>query len=226
MKRALIIIAATLACTTATAQVNPLRFTIEVAAGLTRYYNYSALSLVEDSKDTYTAPTLSLTFGIRDDTKQFGLRYRQTNVRTSALSLRENVTVHEVSLLYQRSMRLTPKTEMYVGASTGLTILQNNLAAVGINGTRYGINTGVEAGLRYYVSDYSYLSLTAGIDATGIFVSQNRVPDGYDPQTGRILASGHGLGGICIGIPPKVKKIKMPAALIIEGDGPILACYN
>lgn len=226
MKRVILLIVAVMAALTLKAQDNTYHFTIEAAAGLTRYYNYSPLSLVSDTKDTYTAPTLSLSFGIKNDTRQFGLRYRQTNVRTSALTLREEATVHDVSLLFQRSVRLAPKVELYVGASTGLTVLHNNLAAVGISGDRFGINGGLEAGLRYYVNEYSYLSLTAGLDATSFFDSHNRIPDGYDPQTGRTLVSGHGLGGICIGIPPKVKKINMPAALIIEGDGPILACYN
>ena len=220
------IVAAMLACLTAAAQDKPFSFNIEAAAGLTRFYNYPALSLVADSKDTYTAPSLSLSFGIKNSNTQFGLRYRLTNVRTSALSLREEVAVHEVSLLFQRSVMVAPKVELYAGASTGLTVLQNHLAAVGISANRFGYTAGVEAGMRYYVSDYSYLSLAAGLDATRIFDSHNRIPDGYDPQTGRVLASGHAMGGICIGIPPKVKRIKMPAALIIEGDGPILALYE
>lgn len=228
MKKASLIIALTLTVLGVAAQENSSRFSfnIEAAVGMTRYYNYPALSLVSDTKETYTAPTVSLSFGMRKDDLQFGLRYRQTNVRTSALSLREEATVHEVSLLFQRSVTLAPKMELYVGASTGLTVLHNNMAAVGINGNRFGLGGGVEAGLRYYVSDYSYLSIAAGLDATRFFDSHNRIPDGYDPQTGRTLISGHGMGGICIGIPPKVKKINMPAALIIEGDGLILAHYE
>lgn len=228
MKRKTLIIALMMTGIVAAAQDSPNRFNfnIEATVGLTRYYNYPVLSLVADTKETYTAPSMSLSFGIKNESKQFGLRYRQTTLRTSALSLQENATVHDVSLLYQGSVKLTPKVELYVGASTGLTVLHNNLAAVGISSNRFGINGGVEAGLRYYVSEYNYLSLSAGLDATSFFDSHNRIPDGYDPQTGRVLVGGHGMGGICIGIPPKVKKINMPAALIIEGDGPILACYE
>lgn len=227
MKKAIVIITAIAASVVLNAQdTNRFRFNIEASAGLTRYYNYSALSLVSDAKESYTAPTLSLTFGLKDNSRQFGLRYSVTNLRTSALALREEVTIYNISLLYQRSTMIAPKLELMAGVTTGFSILHNHLAAVGIDGLRYGATGGMEAGLRYYISEYSYLSLTAGLDATRTFESHNRVPDGYDPQTGRVLLSGHGMGGICIGIPPKVKKINMPAALIIEGDGPILACYE
>ena len=227
MKKAIVIIAAVMAAIGLKAQdTNRFHLTIEASAGLTRFYNYSALSLVSDAKESYTAPTLSLTFGLKDKSTQFGLRYSVTNVRTSALALNEEVTLHNISLLYQRSVMIAPKLELMAGVTTGFSILHNHLAAVGIDGVRYGATAGVETGLRYYISEYSYLSLTAGLDATQTFDSHNRIPDGYDPQTGRTLISGHGMGGICIGIPPKVKKINMPAALIIEGDGPILACYE
>ena len=226
MKKHILLIMAVATALNIAAQDDKYHFTIETSAGLARYYNYSPLSLVEDAKGTYTAPTLSLSLGVRKNSNEFGLRYRLTNVRTSALALGESVDIHDISLLYRRSAMVSPRLELFGGVATGLSIINNHMAKVALEGTRHGLNIGFETGLRYYLGDYTYLSLTVGLDATHTFVSHNRIPDGYDPQTGRILISGRGMGGICIGIPPKVKKIKMPAALIIEGDGPILACYQ
>jgi hypothetical protein len=226
MKKHILLIMAVATALNIAAQNDKYHFTIETSAGLARYYNYSPLSLVEDAKGTYTAPTLSLTLGVKKNSNEFGLRYRLTNVRTSALALGESVDIHDISLLYRRSAMVSPRLELFGGVATGLSIINNHMAKVALEGTRHGLNIGLETGLRYYLGDYTYLSLTVGLDATHTFVSHNRIPDSYDPQTGRILISGRGMGGICIGIPPKVKKIKMPAALIIEGDGPILACYE
>lgn len=226
MKKQIMFIVAIVAAMNLVAQDNTYHFSIETSAGLARYYNYSPLSMVEDAKDTYTAPTLSLTLGIRQNSNEFGLRYRLTNARTSSLSLGESVNIHDISLLYRRSAMVWPKLELFGGIATGLSIINNHMATVALEGTRHGLNIGLETGLRYYIGEYAYLSLTAGLDATHTFVSHNRIPDGYDPQTGRTLISGRAMGGVGIGIPPKVKKIKMPAALIIEGDGPILAWYE
>lgn len=226
MKRHITFLVAVAATLSIVAQDNRYHFTFEAAAGLSRYYNYSPLSLVQDSKDTYTAPTLSMTVGIKKKGNEFGLRYRLTNVRTSALALNESSDIHDISLLYRRSAIVLPRLELFGGVATGFSIINNHMDAVALNRIRYGLNAGIETGIRYYLSDFTYLSLTAGLDATHTFVSHNRIPDGYDPQTGRTLISGRTMGGIGIAIPPKVKKIKMPAALIIEGDGPILACYK
>ena len=226
MKRLITFAMALAAALSLVAQDNRYHFNLEATAGLTRYYNYSPLSLVQDIKDTYTAPTLSLTASIKKNSNELGLRYRLTNVRTSALSLNESVDIHDISLLYRRSSMVLPRLELFGGVTTGFSIINNHMDAIALEGYRFGVSAGLEMGMRYYLSEYTYLSITAGLDATYTYVSHNRIPDGYDPHTGRILTSGHGLGGIGIGIPPKVKKIKMPAALIIEGDGPILACYK
>ncbi|MBR6292454.1 MAG: hypothetical protein IKR33_06610 [Bacteroidales bacterium] len=227
MKKALAIIAAIVSAIGLNAQdTNHFRFNIEASSGITRYYNYSPLSLVQDSKDTYTAPTLAFTMSMSRNHNEFGLRYRLAGHRTSALQLGENVQIHDISLLYRHTAAITPNMELFGGVATGFAILHNHLETIGIDGYRHGITAGVEAGLRYRIGKYTWLTLTAGLDATRTFVSHNRIPDGYDPQTGRTLISGHGLGGVSICIPPKVKKINMPAALIVEGDGPILACYQ
>ena len=162
MKKHILLIMAVATALNIAAQDDKYHFTIETSAGLARYYNYSPLSLVEDAKGTYTAPTLSLSLGVRKNSNEFGLRYRLTNVRTSALALGESVDIHDISLLYRRSAMVSPRLELFGGVATGLSIINNHMAKVALEGTRHGLNIGFETGLRYYLGDYTYLSLTAG----------------------------------------------------------------
>ena len=45
----------------------------------------------------------------------------------------------------------------------------------------------------------------------------------YDPRT--IPTYTTAMGGITIGIPPKMKKLNMPSQLVVAGEAPILVPY-
>lgn len=224
MKRITFIIAALAVAASMQGQEKKWSLDYEVGLGMTKFFNYSALSLQEDNTASYTAPTASFTFGLRrDDGFSFGLRYSNTAVNTSNVAMQEHATLHDFSLVVRRSAMLSQRVELYGSATLGFAILHNSLVYNGDNlsANRYGYSAGLEAGLRYYFSSEAYFFVSAGLSAVNL-TNVKKLPS---PQTQNGLAASHLTGGFGIGFRPKVKKLNMPAEVIDRKEPLQLAYY-
>ena len=229
MKRIAIMTAALLAATTTFGQERRWSLDYHAGLGLTRFVNYPALSAIEDRTPSYTGLTASFTLALkRDDGFALGLRYRNTEVATAAVSLREEATVHDVSLLVRHSTMVTPRLELHGSATMGLAILHNSMVSHGneLTFNRYGISAGLEAGLRYYMTEEMYLSFDLGIGGVSTFKKALDIPNDQLPQNRHSWAAVHALGGFGIGLRPKVRKLRMPQQLIDQSEPLQLARYE
>lgn len=223
MKRITFIIAALAVAASMQGQEKKWSLDYEVGLGMTKFFNYSALSLQEDNTASYTAPTASFTFGLRrDDGFSFGLRYSNTAVNTSNVAMQEHATLHDFSLVVRRSAMLSQRVELYGSATLGFAILHNSLVYNGDNlsANRYGYSAGLEAGLRYYFSSEAYFFVSAGLSAVNL-TNVKKLPS---PQTQNGLAASHLTGGFGIGFRPKLKKLNM-APEIVERKEPLQMAY-
>lgn len=223
MKRITFIIAALAVAASMQGQEKKWSLDYEVGLGITKFFNYSALSLQEDNTASYTAPTASFTFGLRrDDGFSFGLRYSNTAVNTSNVAMQEHATLHDFSLVVRRSAMLSQRVELYGSATLGFAILHNSLVYNGDNlsANRYGYSAGLEAGLRYYFSSEAYFFVSAGLSAVNL-TNVKKLPS---PQTQNGLAASHLTGGFGIGFRPKLKKLNM-APEIVERKEPLQMAY-
>lgn len=223
MKRIAFIVAALAVAASMQGQEKKWSLDYEVGLGMTKFFNYSALSLQEDNTASYTAPTASFTFGLRrDDGFSFGLRYSNTAVNTSNVAMQEHATLHDFSLVVRRSAMLSQRVELYGSATLGFAILHNSLVYNGDNlsANRYGYSAGLEAGLRYYFSSEAYFFVSAGLSAVNL-TNVKKLPS---PQTQNGLAASHLTGGFGIGFRPKLKKLNM-APEIVERKEPLQMAY-
>lgn len=223
MKRITFIIAALAVAASMQGQEKKWSLDYEVGLGMTKFFNYSALSLQEDNTASYTAPTASFSFGLRrDDGFSFGLRYSNTAVNTSNVAMQEHATLHDFSLVVRRSAMLSQRVELYGSATLGFAILHNSLVYNGDNlsANRYGYSAGLEAGLRYYFSSEAYFFVSAGLSAVNL-TNVKKLPS---PQTQNGLAASHLTGGFGIGFRPKLKKLNM-APEIVERKEPLQMAY-
>ena len=198
----------------------------EVGLGMTKFYNYPALSLLEDNTPSYTAPTASFTLGLRrDDGFSLGLRYSNTAINTANVGMKEQATLHDISLVVRRSVMLSQRVELYGSATLGFAILHNSMVYNGDNlkQNRYGFSAGLEAGLRYYLSGDTYLFLNAGLSAVSLS-NVRKLPASLSSQPLNSTASTHLTGGFGIGFPPRIKKLNM-APEIIERKEPLQMAY-
>lgn len=228
MKRTIVTLAVLLAAATASAQSdNRWHLTLGTEMGVTNYFNYPRLSLTGAPVASYTAPTSSLSIGLRDSTLELGLRYRLTDINSGIGD--ENIAMHDVSVMLRRSAMVWPHLELFGGVATGFAIQHSRFSHNGdyLTATQYGISAAFEAGMRYYLKDNMFLSLTATVGTQIMFDRDLHMPSDID------LSRHHGItyamASICvgfgIGFPPKVKKLNMPAALIDDGQGYLLATY-
>lgn len=223
MKRITFIIAALAVAASMQGQEKKWSLDYEVGLGMTKFFNYSALSLQEDNTASYTAPTASFTFGLRrNDGFSLGLRYSNTAVNTSNVAMQEHATLHDFSLVVRRSAMLSQRVELYGSATVGFAILHNSLVYNGDNlsANRYGYSAGLEAGLRYYFSSEAYFFVSAGLSAVNL-TNVKKLPS---PQTQNGLAAGHFTGGFGIGFRPKLKTLNM-APEIVERKEPLQMAY-
>lgn len=229
MKRIFIFFAAVLALATAAAQDdNPWRFTFGAEMGVSSYFNYPRLSLAGGNDRAYTAPTTALSFGLRDSSMEIGFRYSLTDIRTGVAD--EDIAMHDLSVVVRRSAMVGPRLELFGGVAIGFAIQSNNFSHNGsdLAATQYGIGAALEAGMRYYMAENMFLSLTTRVGGAMMFDRDLSLPSDID------LSKHHGItyamASICvgfgIGFPPKVKKINMPAALIDHENRYLLACYR
>lgn len=199
----------------------------EAALGISRFHNYSALSLLEDATTSYTAPTAQFTLGLRrDDGFSLGLRYSNTTVNTAAAGLTETAKLHNFSVVVRRSAMLSDHVELYGSATLGFAILHNHLVYGGddLDRNRYGMSSGLEAGLRYYFGKDAYFFISAGMGAVEGLSKKNGLPAGLAPQTRTSTTSSSLMGGFGIGLKPKVKRLNMPAE-VIERREPLQMAY-
>ena len=223
MKRITFIIAVLAVAASMQGQEKKWSLDYEVGLGMTKFFNYSALSLQEDNTASYTAPTASFTLGLRrNDGFSFGLRYSNTAVNTSNVAMQEHATLHDFSLVVRRSAMLSQQVELYGSATLGFAILHNSLVYNGDNlsANRYGYSAGLEAGLRYYFSSEAYFFVSAGLSAVNL-TNVKKLPS---PQTQNGLAASHLTGGFGIGFRPKLKKLNM-APEIVERKEPLQMAY-
>ena len=179
----------------------------ELTAGITKYKGV-------------TLPTYGAALGLQTDGFTVGLRYRHTD----RSPLHEAEPMHEVSLMLQHNIRLSPQLELYGGVATGFAI-DHSQKEFGLS--KYPTLSGeVDLGVRYYVSENVALTFSVGM---GVRMGGNdwralakQLP--YDPRT--IPTYTTATGGVSIGIPPKTKKINLPARFIVEGTAPILTAYG
>lgn len=226
MKR-ITIIAATLAVVlSAHGQERKWHLESEVGFNVTHYFNYPALSALQDDADGYTGLTAAFDLGLRHkDGAYFGLRYENTNVFTGNLALDERAVVHNLSLVIRHSAMLTESLELQFGATLGLAILHNAFAFGGKDYSlnRYGFSGGLELGLRYYVDESFFFSLSAGVGGINGLSDALDIPT-LSRQTRSTAASAHIGGGIGFGFRPKVKKLNMPAE-VIKRKKPLQLAY-
>ncbi|MBQ8703526.1 MAG: hypothetical protein IJ524_04025 [Bacteroidales bacterium] len=172
---------------------------------------------------TATLPTYGATVGLRHGDLTIGLRYR-----LAGSPLKEAEPMHDLSVLLQTSTSLSPRLELFGGVATGFAIqhsqLLYNRPLSGDNAMAFSAE--VNLGVRYYVAENVALTFSIGVgsrlagDDWRKLVSQ--LP--YDPRTIPTYATA--MGGVTIGIPPRVKKINLPPQLIVEGTAPILTAYD
>ncbi|MBR6291947.1 MAG: hypothetical protein IKR33_04000 [Bacteroidales bacterium] len=196
-------------CSIATAQETTWQPFGELTAGVTKF-------------KTTTLPTYGATIGLRNDNLTLGLRYRFAHS-----PLKEAEPIHDLSLLLQSSTTLAPRLELFGGVATGFAIQHNQLSySTPLSGKSItALQAEVNIGIKYYLSENVALTFNLG---TGVRMTGNdwrklasQLP--YDPRT--IPTYVNGMGGVTIGIPPKVKKINLPSQLIVDGKAPILTAY-
>lgn len=228
MKR-ITIIAATLAVVlSAHGQERAWHLDYEVGMGITHYFNYPALSALQDNTEGYTGLTSAFNLGLRHgDHAYYGLRYENTNVFTGNLALDERAVVHNLSLVIRHSAMLTEHLELQFGATLGLAILHNAFAYGGKDYSlnRYGFSGSLELGLRYYVDEQFFFSFNAGVGGINGLSDALDIPT-LSKQTRSAAASAHVGGGIGFGFRPKVKKLNMPAEVIDRKEPLQMAWYG
>lgn len=228
MKRILIVFAALLSLSAAVAQGNKWHFTFGAEMGVSSYFNYPRLSLAGGNDRAYTAPTTALSLGLRDSSLELGLRYSLTDLRTGVAD--EDIAMRDLSIVVRRSAMVGPRLELFGGVATGFAIQTNRFSHNGsdLKATQYGISAAFEAGMRYYLKDNMFLSLTASVGAAMMFDRNLGLPSDID--LGKHHGITYAMASICvgfgIGFPPKVKKINMPAALIDHENRYLLASYQ
>lgn len=228
MKR-ITIIAATLAVVlSAHGQERKWHLESEVGFNVTHYFNYPALSALQDNTEGYTGLTSAFNLGLRHgDHAYYGLRYENTNVFTGNLALDERAVVHNLSLVIRHSSMLTEHLELQFGATLGLAILHNTFAYGGQNHSlnRYGFSGSLDVGLRYYVDESFFFSLSAGVGGINGLSDALDIPT-LSKQTRSTAASAHIGGGIGFGFRPKVKKLNMPVEVIDRKEPLQMAWYG
>lgn len=196
-------------CSIATAQETTWQPFGELTAGVTKF-------------KTITLPTYGATIGLRNDNLTLGLRYRYAHS-----PLKEVEPIHDLSLLLQSSTTLAPRLELFGGVATGFAIQHNQLSySTPLSGKSItALQAEVTLGIKYYLSENVALTfnLGAGVRMTGNDWRKLASQLPYDPRT--IPTYVNGMGGVTIGIPPKVKKINLPSQLIVDGKAPILTAY-
>lgn len=228
MKR-ITIIAATLAVVlSAHGQERKWHLESEVGFNVTHYFNYPALSALQDNTEGYTGLTSAFNLGLRHgDHAYYGLRYENTNVFTGNLALDERAVVHNLSLVIRHSAMLTESLELQFGATLGLAILHNTFAYGGkdYSMNRYGFSGSLDVGLRYYVGESFFFSFNAGVGGINGLSDALDIPT-LSKQTRSTAASAHVGGGIGFGFRPKVKKLNMPAEVIDRKEPLQMAWYG
>ncbi len=200
----------------------------EVGFNVTHYFNYPALSALQDNTEGYTGLTSAFNLGLRHGNHAYyGLRYENTNVFTGNLALDEHAVVHNLSLVIRHSSMLTEHLELRFGATLGLAILHNTFAFGGKDYSlnRYGFSGSLELGLRYYVGEQFFFSLNAGVGGINGLSDVLDIPT-LSKQTRSAAASAHIGGGIGFGLKPKVKKLNMPAEVIDRKEPLQMAWYG
>lgn len=228
MKR-ITIIAATLAVVlSAHGQERAWHLDYEVGMGITHYFNYPALSALQDNTEGYTGLTSAFNLGLRHGNHAYyGLRYENTNVFTGNLALDERAVVHNLSLVIRHSSMLTKSLELQFGATLGLAILHNTFASGGKDYSlnRYGFSGSLDVGLRYYVGESFFFSFNAGVGGINGLSDALDIPT-LSKQTRSAAASAHVGGGIGFGFRPKVKKLNMPVEVIDRKEPLQMAWYG
>lgn len=228
MKR-ITIIAATLAVVlSAHGQERKWHLESEVGFNVTHYFNYPALSALQDNTEGYTGLTSAFNLGLRHGNHAyFGLRYDNTNLVTGNLALDERAVVHNLSLVIRHSAMLNEHLELQFGATLGLAILHNTFAYGGKDYSlnRYGFSGSLELGLRYYVGESFFFSFNAGVGGINGLSDALDIPT-LSRQTRSAAASAHIGGGIGFGFRPKVKKLNMPAEVIDRKEPLQMAWYG
>ena len=196
--------------TVASAQDTPWQPFGELTAGVTKL-------------KTSTLSTYGATLGLRHDDLTLGLRYRYAHS-----PLKDAEPIHEVSLLLQKNFAVAPRLELFGGVATGFAIQHSQLL---YNQPLSGDHTmafsaEMNVGIRYFVAENVALTFSVGVgtrmsgDDWRKLASQ--LP--YDPRT--IPTYTTALGGVTIGIPPRVKKVNLPPQLIVDGSVSILTHYD
>lgn len=229
MKRITIIAATLVVVLSAHGQERAWHLDYEVGMGITHYFNYPALSALQDNTEGYTGLTAAFNLGLRHGNHAYyGLRYENTNVFTANLALDERAVVHNLSLVIRHSAMLNEHLELQFGATLGLAILHNAFAFGGkdYSMNRYGFSGSLEVGLRYYVDEQFFFSLNAGVGGINGLSEVLNLPAGLQPQTRGSANSAHVGGGIGFGLKPKVKKLNMPAEVIDRKEPLQMAWYG
>lgn len=223
MKKTIVMVAALMAaCALSAQETLPYSFTAEAGVGLTYFVGRPALSLAADGQAERSALTSSVTVGLSNNVGTFGLRYSMTPLQSTSTKL------HEVSLLYQRSVQVTPRVELFGGVSAGMTVAtgESDLDGKQRWRYRYGLTAGVEMGVRYQLCDWASLYASVGLSSTHALNSKAEMPSDFARQVHGSAAAVRTSGGISIGIRPKKETLHMPDQLVRNNLPLQLACYE
>ena len=228
MKRIAFIVAVLATATMLHAQERQWHLESEVGFNVTHYFNYPALSALQDNTEGYTGLTSAFNLGLRHGNHAYyGLRYENTNLLTSNFAFDEQAVIHNLSLVIRHSAMLTDNLELLFGATLGMAILHNTFAYGGQNHSlnRYGFSGSLDVGLRYYVGESFFFSFNAGVGGINGLSDALDIPT-LSRQTRSTAASAHIGGGIGFGLKPKVKKLDMPAEVIDRKEPLQMAWYG
>lgn len=142
------------------------RFVLEVEHGTATSINYSALSAFEDSKESYSMPTVSFFAGVKssdDNNYYYGISVESMAAHTAQPC--QEMCYNTMALLsHKRSLPLWGSLNVWCGAGVGAAWIRNQYVMGGDNLkiNRYGLAAKFEGGLIYNINNCSYVGLTGG----------------------------------------------------------------
>lgn len=166
------------------------RFVLGLEYGITTSINYSALSAFEDNTDSYTMPTASFFFGLKNSSNgsYYGISMEGMSAHTSQ-PCEENCYNMMALLSGRRCLPLFNNVNVWYGCGVGAAWMRNQYDIGGddLKINRYGLAVKFEGGLIYNVNDYSYIGLTGGFVAVPFITDNYDAPAGYAKNDNKLI---------------------------------------
>lgn len=169
MKKAIVMLAAVLAISAASAQENTKKFELGCNIGMTTFTNYSGISLFQDATDSYSNWSEAIHFGYRINNSLFGIQFQYAILNTSAIALNETAIWWNTSLMLRHYIPIGGNWETLLGLRFGFSVLENGFKYLGddYSRTRLGIDGEFETGILYRFNSGNYVGLRAAFNVNG-----------------------------------------------------------